>query len=105
MNFDQNRRIISEEKPEKHQTASNSKSKNPILFLPKTENRERNRGEAANRNRHQNGKSDVFRYETKTKKLPKPKIPTPPSIKLNVLASCGARRLRSNIEDVVDYLL
>ena len=40
MNFDQNRRIISEEKSEKHQTASNSKSKNPILFLRKTENRE-----------------------------------------------------------------
>ena len=69
MNFDQNRSIISEEKPEKHQTASNSKSKNPILFLPKTENRERNRGEAANRSRRQNGKSDVFRYETKKKKI------------------------------------
>ena len=31
------RRIFSEEKPEKHQTASNSKFENPILFLPKTE--------------------------------------------------------------------
>ena len=66
MNFDQNRRIISEEKSEKHQTASNSKSKNPILFLPKTENRDRNRGEAANRNRRQNGKSDVFWWKPKT---------------------------------------
>ena len=32
---------------QKHQTASNSKSENLFLFLPKTENRERNRTETA----------------------------------------------------------
>ena len=36
--FRSSRRIFSAEKPEKHQTASNSKSENSILFLPKIEN-------------------------------------------------------------------
>ena len=37
---------------------------NPILFLPKTENRERNRTETGNRNSHQNRKSEVFCYKS-----------------------------------------
>ena len=41
------RPVFSEEKPEKHRTASKSKSENPILFKPKPGNRERNRTETA----------------------------------------------------------
>ena len=69
------RRIFSEEKPEKHRTASDSKSENTILFLPKTENRERNRTETANRNSQQNRKTRVFlvqKPKNRSKKWPKP---------------------------------
>ena len=41
------RRMFSEEKPEKHQTTSNRKPENPMLFLTKAKNRERNRIETA----------------------------------------------------------
>ena len=65
MNFDQNWRISFPKRNRKstklHRVAN---LKKPILFLPKAENRERNKAESANRNRHQDRKSDVFWYES-----------------------------------------
>jgi len=45
---------VSKEKLEKRRSASNKKSGNPILSLPETEKRERNRTENANRNQPEN---------------------------------------------------
>lgn len=42
-----------------------NRTENPILYLPKTGNRERNRTETANRNRCRNRKTDVFWYKNR----------------------------------------
>ena len=53
----------------KQLTASNSKSENPILLWPKTENRERNRTETTNRNIHRNRKTEICWYKNRKSDL------------------------------------
>ena len=48
----------------KIKTASDIKSENPLVFFAKTENQTLKNGKSANRNEHQNRKSDVFGVET-----------------------------------------
>ena len=43
----------------KPKTASNSKSENPLIFFAKTENQMLKYGKSANRNEHQNRKTDL----------------------------------------------
>ena len=72
---DQWRRVITaqiEEKPEpqivqigKPKTASNSKSENPLKFFAKTENQMLKYGKSANRNEHQNRKTEVFWHKNR----------------------------------------
>ena len=72
---DQWRRVITaqiEEKPEpqivqigKTKTASNSKSENPLKFFAKTENQMLKYGKSANRNEHQNRKTEVFWHKNR----------------------------------------
>lgn len=61
--------IFPEEKPEKHQTATNSKSKNLILFLPETGNRKPRAKTHRNRNRHQTRTTDLKMAETAKPKI------------------------------------
>ena len=48
----------------KIKTASHSKSENPLVFFAKTENQMLKNGKSANRDEHQNRKSEVFGVET-----------------------------------------
>ena len=67
----------------KHQTASNSKSKNLILILPKTENREANRTETAIVTKTEKRKFFLAQKpKNRSEKLPKPKIPISSSVLL-----------------------
>ena len=64
-------------------TASDIKSENPLVFFAKTENQMLKIGIAANRNEHQNRKTEVFWYKNRKTDLKiaetvKPKIPIPP---------------------------
>mgnify|MGYP000229422192 CR=1 FL=1 len=66
----------------KPKTASNIKSENPLIFFAKTENQMLKNGKSANRNEHQNRKTEVFclknrKTDLKIAKTAKPKIPEP----------------------------
>ena len=69
----------------KPKTASDIKSENPSLFFAKTENLMLKNGKSANRNEHQNRKTEVYWHRNrktnlKIAKTAKPKIPMPPSV-------------------------
>ena len=89
---DQWRRIIAaqiEEKPEpqlvqigKPKTASNSKSENPLKFFAKTENQMLKYGKSANRNEHQNRKTDL--ENSQNSKNRKSQCPPPTGQDINI---------------------
>ena len=54
----------------KIKTASHSKSENPLVFFAKTENQMLKNGKSANRDEHQNRKSEVFGVETEKTEKP-----------------------------------
>ena len=68
---------------EKPETVSDIKSENPSVFFAETENQMFKNGKSANRNEHQNRKTEVFGYKNrktdlKMAKTAKPKIQCPP---------------------------
>ena len=54
----------------KIKTASHSKSENPLIFFAKTESQMLKNGKSANRDEHQNRKSEVFGVETEKTEKP-----------------------------------
>ena len=76
------RGMFSEEKPEKHQTASTRKSENPMLFFTKAKNRERNKIETAIVTKTEKRKFRGTKTENRSTTLAEtaePKIPMHPS--------------------------